>query len=100
MQLRPYQQDAFEAAKKWITHCVDPCLIEIATGGGKAHLVAALAHYINTKYKKRVLCIAPSKELVSQNHQKYLLTKNPASIYCASAKRIEYLRKELAELEN
>ena len=56
----------------------------VTHNSGKSHVVAALAHYINTHYKKRVLCIAPSSELVSQNHKKYLLTKNPASIYCAS----------------
>lgn len=82
--LRPYQQDAFESVITWIKKCVDPCLVEAATGAGKSHVVAAIAEWLNNKSGKKVLCLAPSKELVGQNHGKYLKTGNPASIYCAS----------------
>jgi len=34
---------------------------------------------------KRVLCLAPSAELVRQNHEKFMLTGEPASIFSASA---------------
>lgn len=82
--LRPYQQAAFDAAISHIKTCLDPCVIEAATGAGKSHIIAALAQWVNKKSGKKVLCLAPSKELITQNHEKYLHTGNPASIYCAS----------------
>lgn len=82
--LRPYQEAAFNAAVNYIKKCFDPCLIEAATGAGKSHIIAAIAEWVNNTSGKKVLCLAPSKELVIQNHKKYLATGNPASIYCAS----------------
>lgn len=54
---------------------------------GKSHIIAAIAEYINTKTGKKVLCLAPSAELVVQNREKYLLTGKPASMYSSSAGR-------------
>lgn len=85
--LRPYQQAAHDAAISWIKKSVDPCVIEAATGAGKSHIVAAIANTVHTMTGKRVLCLAPSKELVEQNHEKYILTGNRASIFSASAGR-------------
>lgn len=85
MSLRPYQQAAFEAAIEWMKRCVEPCLLELATGAGKSHIVAAIADWVNSSSGKRVLCLAPSSELVTQNHAKYLATGSPASIFSASA---------------
>ena len=82
--LRDYQQHAFDATIDWIKKCTDPCLIEAATGAGKSHVVAAIAEWISINTGKKVLCLAPSKELTEQNHEKYLLTGNPASFYSAS----------------
>jgi DNA repair protein RadD len=59
-------------------------VIEAATGAGKSHIIAALAEWINSYGNKKVLCLAPSKELTEQNHSKFLATGEPASIYCAS----------------
>lgn len=84
--LRNYQQAAHDAALNWIKKTVDPCIIEAATGAGKSHIIAALADTIHKiSGGKKVLCIAPSAELVTQNHEKYELTGNPASIFSASA---------------
>lgn len=83
--LRPYQQNASDAAFAWIRSSLDPCLIEAATGAGKSLLVTDLAHRVHKLSGKKTLCLAPSKELVEQNHEKYLLTGEPASIYCAAA---------------
>jgi len=85
--LRPYQQNASDAAFAWIRKSLDPCLIEAATGAGKSLLVTDLAHRVKNHSGKKTLCLAPSKELVEQNHEKYLLTGEPASIYCAAAGR-------------
>ena len=82
--LRPYQQAAHDAAIDWISHCLDPCLLEVATGGGKALIVAALAHTIHSMSGKKILCIAPSSELVEQNYEKYRALGVPASIFSAS----------------
>lgn len=85
--LRAYQQNASDAAFAWIRRSLDPCLIEAATGAGKSLLVTDLAYRVHKHSGKKTLCLAPSKELVEQNYEKYLLTGEPASIYCASAGR-------------
>jgi DNA repair protein RadD len=84
MALRDYQQAAFDAAKDWIRSSKESCVIEAATGAGKSHIIAAMAEWLNEKTGKKVLCLAPSAELVQQNHEKFLQTGTPASIYCAS----------------
>jgi DNA repair protein RadD len=84
--LRYYQQDAVDAAIAHVKKRLSPCLLELATGAGKSLIVAELAKFFaKAAPTKRVLCIAPSKELVEQNAEKYALTGNQASIYCASA---------------
>jgi DNA repair protein RadD len=82
--LRPYQQNAVTAAFDWVKKSYESCLIDAATGAGKSHIIAELARLINGVSGKKILCLAPSKELVEQNHKKYLATGNPASIYSAS----------------
>lgn len=81
--LRPYQQDAVNAAVSWMKRSIMPGLLELATGAGKSHVVSAIAHWIYENSGKKVLCLQPSKELTEQNHDKYLLTGNPASIFSA-----------------
>ena len=83
--LRPYQQDAHDAVIQWVKRSRAFCMIEAATGSGKSHIIAAIAQTVHTQSGKHVLCIAPSSELVVQNHEKYLATGNPASIFSASA---------------
>ena len=86
MQLRPYQQDATDAALAWVRKSTDACLIEAATGAGKSLIIAALAGNLHKMSGgKHVMCLAPNVDLVDQNRQKYLATGNPASIYSASA---------------
>ena len=84
--LRDYQQTAHDRVIDWIRACTEPCLVEAATGAGKSHIIAAIAstmHQISGG--KHILCIAPSVELVQQNHEKYVATGNPASIFSAAA---------------
>lgn len=86
MKLRPYQNEACEAAKTWMRQSIEPCLIDAAPAAGKSFMIAALAHWLHDiSGGKRVLCLAPSAELVKQNHEKYLMTGERASIYSASA---------------
>jgi DNA repair protein RadD len=61
-------------------------MIEAATGAGKSHIIAALANTIHKMSNgKKILCLAPSAELVEQNSEKYAATGNKFSIYSASA---------------
>lgn len=85
MWLRPYQQEAHDAAVAYMRRSIDPFCISASTGAGKSHIIAALADTIHGMTGKRILCLAPSAELVVQNHEKYVATGSPASIYSASA---------------
>jgi DNA repair protein RadD len=80
--LRPYQQEAHDKIVAWIRKTTEPCMIEAATGAGKSHIIASLADTVLALSNKRVLCLAPSKELVEQNHEKY---PGQSSIFSASA---------------
>jgi len=83
--LRPYQQTAVDAAIEWMRFSAAPFCIEAATGAGKSHIIAEIARIIHAKTNKRVLCLAPSAELVKQNREKFLATGNFASMFSASA---------------
>ena len=83
--LRPYQRRMHDAAWQHIRTSVDPCLLEAATGAGKSHVIAALAKTVHDATGKKVLCLAPSAELVTQNREKYLASGHKASMFSASA---------------
>lgn len=85
MTLRPYQQEAHDAAIDWMRNSIDPALLDLATGAGKSHVIAEIARTIHDKTVKRVLCLAPSAELVTQNRAKYLDEGYKASVFSASA---------------
>lgn len=85
LDLRPYQQRAVDASINWMRSSIDPFIIEAATGAGKSHIIAAVAASIHKRTGKRVLCLAPSAELVKQNRAKYLASGNPCSMFSASA---------------
>ncbi len=83
---RYYQQDACSAVIKHVKKRLSPCLLDLATGAGKSIIVTMLAKFFaDVAPTKKVICIAPSKELVEQNAEKYRLAGGLASIYCASA---------------
>jgi DNA repair protein RadD len=85
MTLRPYQQDAADAALEWMKRSAAPFVIDAATGAGKSHIIAEIARVVHSMTGKRVLCLAPSAELVMQNREKFLATGNKASMFSASA---------------
>lgn len=84
-KLRGYQQEAVDAAMAHVRSTISSCVIILPTGAGKSMVVAELAARIYEMSKKRVLCIAPTSELVVQNRSKYLLTGEPASTFSAKA---------------
>lgn len=85
MTLRPYQQDASDAAVEWMRRSVEPACIEAVTAAGKSHVIADMALRIHDMTGKRILCLAPSAELVIQNREKLIATGTPASMFSASA---------------
>lgn len=89
MTLRPYQQSAVDEALAWMKRSTAPFIIDAATGAGKSHIIAEIARVIHGMTSKRVLCLAPSAELVTQNMGKFLATGNRASMFSASAGRKE-----------
>lgn len=82
---RDYQIKAHDSVIKWWKHTTDPCVVEASTGSGKSVMVAMLAKTLyDLSGGKRVLCLAPSRELVLQNAEKYGLLGEQYSIYSAS----------------
>lgn len=85
MNLRPYQIEAHDCAIEWVKRNTEPCLLELATGSGKSHIVAELARTLNKiSGGKHILCLQPSKELLEQNFAKFSLTGDRASMFSAS----------------
>lgn len=86
---RYYQVDAVNASIEHVKKRLSPCLLELATGSGKSLIVSELAKFFQqVAPQKIVLCIAPSKELVEQNFDRYTVDYGfQASMYCASAGR-------------
>lgn len=84
--LRPYQSLCHEKLVAYLRTSVEPCMVDAAPAAGKSFLIAAIADFLyRVSNGKRVLCLAPSRELVHQNAEKYRLTGEPCSIFSASA---------------
>lgn len=93
--LRYYQEDAVKCALEWARKNSDPALLELPMGAGKSIIVAKLAEALFIlSGGKRVLCLAPNKELVEQNYAKFIAIGGKASIYSASVGRKE-LREQV-----
>lgn len=85
LQPRFYQQEAHDAVIDHWRASTLPVLVEAATGAGKSVIVAMLAKTLHDlSGGKRVLCLAPSAELVTQNAEKYKAIGEKCSIYSAS----------------
>lgn len=83
---RYYQQAAHDAVVDHWKRSTLPVVVEAATGAGKSVIVALLARTLHQlSGGKRVLCLAPSAELVTQNAEKYQAIGEECSIYSASA---------------
>ncbi|WP_413586108.1 DEAD/DEAH box helicase family protein [Bdellovibrio sp. HCB274] len=82
-QLRPYQQDAVQATLKHFRKEKSPAVIVLPTGAGKSLVIAELARLA----RGRVLVMAHVKELVEQNHAKYISFGLEAGIFSAGLDR-------------
>lgn len=81
--LRPYQQDAVNATVKHFREDRSPAVVVLPTGAGKSLVIAELARIA----KGRVLVLAHVRELVEQNHAKYVSLGFEAGIYSAGLQR-------------
>ncbi|MBG5882492.1 MAG: DEAD/DEAH box helicase [Providencia alcalifaciens] len=83
--LRPYQQEAVDATIQHFRRHTTPAVIVLPTGAGKSLVIAELARLA----RGRVLVLAHVKELVEQNHAKYLTYGLEADIFAAGLNRKE-----------
>jgi len=87
--LRPYQQDAVKATLAHFRTERTPAVIVLPTGAGKSLVIAELVRVA----KGRVLVLAHVRELVEQNHGKYVALGLDAGIYSAGLDRKESHQK-------
>jgi DNA repair protein RadD len=79
--LRDYQQTSVDKCVDYINGKSEkPGLVVVPTGGGKSLIISELVKRV----KGKVLVIMPSKELLEQNYEKFILMGGEASIYSAS----------------
>lgn len=88
-QLRPYQQEAVQATLKHFRESKSPAVVVLPTGAGKSLVIAELARLA----RGRVLVMAHVKELIEQNHAKYLSFGLEAGIYSAGLNRKDFDQK-------
>lgn len=87
--LRPYQTDAVHETLRHFRAEKSPAVIVLPTGAGKSLVIAELARIA----KGRVLVLAHVKELVEQNHAKYISFGLEAGIFSAGLNRKEVRQK-------
>lgn len=80
-QVRDYQVRGVEANLEYFTgNNKFHALAVYPTGAGKSHVIAQTADRLG----EPLLILQPSREILAQNHSKFLATGNEASIYSAS----------------
>ena len=82
-KLRDYQQDAVEATLTHFRHSDQPAVIVLPTGAGKSLVIAELAKLA----RRKILVLAHVKELIEQNHSKYLSYGLEGGLYSAGLKQ-------------
>ena len=88
-QLRPYQQESVDFVVRHFKSSNDPCVVVLPTGAGKSLVIAELAKIASGN----VLALAHVKELVEQNHQKFVSYDLDAGIYSAGLQSKETTHK-------
>ncbi|MBD3894733.1 DEAD/DEAH box helicase [Halomonas sp. ML-15] len=83
--LRPYQQEAVARVVAHFRGGDEPAVVVLPTGSGKSLVIAELARLA----RGRVLVLAHVRELVEQNHAKYLAYGLEADIFSAGLGRKE-----------
>lgn len=88
-RLRPYQTQAVDNVIAHFRGSDEPAVVVLPTGSGKSLVIAELAR----RARGRVLVLAHVRELVEQNHAKYLAYGLEADIFSAGLKRKESARQ-------
>ena len=83
--LRPYQREAVRRVVVHFRGSDEPAVVVLPTGSGKSLVIAELARLA----RGRVLVLAHVRELVEQNHAKYLAYGLEADIFSAGLGRKE-----------
>ncbi len=78
--LRDYQQAAVDTIANWCKYKDTPCIVDMATGSGKTHVINALIEHFY-KLGQRVCLLAHRKELLEQSGGKITV---PFGYYSAS----------------
>lgn len=89
--LRPYQTEAVEATLTHFRRENTPAVIVLPTGAGKSLVIAELARLA----QGRVLALAHVRELVEQNHAKFLGLGLEAGIFSAGLSRKDSAQKTI-----
>jgi DNA repair protein RadD len=90
-QLRDYQRTAVANVVKFFKKSQAPAAVVLPTGAGKSLVIAELARIA----KGRVLVLAHVKELVEQNHEKYVSYGLAAGIFSASLGKKDWQQKAI-----
>ena len=90
-KLRPYQREAVDATLAHFRASRRPAVIVLPTGAGKSIVIAELARVA----LGRVLVLAHVRELVEQNHAKYVGLGLDAGIFSAGLKRKDSTQKTI-----
>ena len=88
-KLRPYQKACVDQTILHFKNSKEPALIVLPTGAGKSIVIAELARIA----KGRVLVLAHVKELVEQNHAKFVTLSDSTGIYSAGLNRKDFDQK-------
>lgn len=90
-QLRPYQHEAVQETLKHFRESRSPAVIVLPTGAGKSLVIAELARIA----RGRVLVLAHVRELVEQNHSKYVSFGLEGGIFSAGLDRKDISQKTI-----
>lgn len=83
---RDYQQESADKALAHMRNSKDPGVLVLTTAAGKSVVIAVLAKVVQAA-GKRVLCLAPSGDLIEQNASKYRAVGEDCSLFSASLNR-------------
>ena len=89
MHLRPYQQDAIDAAYRHLRERDDNPVVVIPTAGGKTPILATICRDAVARWNGRVLVVSHVKELLQQavDKLKQVCAELPVGVYSAGLNR-------------
>jgi DNA repair protein RadD len=80
---RDYQSESATKALSYMRRTPDPGVLVLTTAAGKSIVVSIVAQVVQ-KAGKRVLCLAPNADLITQNAEKYRAIGEHCSLFSAS----------------